>query len=117
MLGNEDGEGTALHGFKERVIGKCEQMGCAGYMGFVLPSSDLHSEFEVVSFSGGSWGWVWEVLVWMVGTVMLPVGTVWLSIIGIIFTVVICCYFLVFVRVGFSSKVLSFFIRGKEDLK
>ncbi len=67
MLGNEDREGDVLHGFEERAVGKCEQVGCAGYMGFVLPSSDLHSEFEVASFSGGSREWVQEVLARVLG--------------------------------------------------
>jgi hypothetical protein len=48
------------------------------------------------------------------------VGTVWLPFIGTLFSVVICCCFLVFVRVGFPSEVTvvcSFVVRGEEALK
>ncbi len=49
----------------------------------------------------------------MLGTV----GPVWLSFMSTFFTDVICCCFLVFVRVGFPSKERSFSIRGEEGLK
>ena len=67
MLGNEDREGAVLHGFEERTIGKREQVDCASYMGSVLSSSNLHSEFEVASFSGGSRERVQEVLTRVLG--------------------------------------------------
>ncbi len=67
MLGDEDREGAVLHGFEERVIGKREQVDCAGNMSFFLPSSNLHSEFKVASFSGGSRKWVQETLTRVLG--------------------------------------------------
>ena len=65
VLGDEDREGAMVHGFEERAVGKREHVDCAGYMGFVLPSSNLHSKFEVASFSCGSREWVQEVLAWV----------------------------------------------------
>ncbi len=67
MLGDEDREGAMFHGPQERAVGKREHVACAGYMGFVLPSSNLHSEFEVASFSCGSREWVQEVLTRVLG--------------------------------------------------
>ncbi len=67
MLGDEDREGVVLHGFEERAIGEREQVDCAGYVGSFLTSSNLHSEFEVASFSGGSREWVQEVLTRVLG--------------------------------------------------
>ena len=110
MLGNEDREGAVLHGFEERTIGKREQVDCASYMGSVLPSSNLHSEFEVASFSCGSREWVQEVLAWVLGAGM----PLWWSFARTLFTVFVCCCFLFFVRVGFSPEVGSFVIRGEE---
>ena len=88
-------------------------MGCAGYMSSVLPSSDLHSEFEVTSFSSGSWGWVREVFTRVLGTG----GPFWWSFPSILVTGVVCCCFLVLVRVGFPSEVRSFFIWGEKGLE
>ena len=45
------------------------------------------------------------------------VGPVWLSFMSTFFTGVICCCFLVFVRVGFPSEVRSFFIWGEKGLE
>jgi hypothetical protein len=67
VLGNEDREGAVLHGFEERTVGKREQVDYASYVGSALPSSNLHSEFEVASFSGGSREWVQEVLTRVLG--------------------------------------------------
>ena len=83
MLGDEDREGAVLHGFEDRVIGKREQVDYAGNMSSFLPSSNLHSEFEVVSFRGGSRKWVQGVLTWVLGAG----GPFWRSFARALFTV------------------------------
>ena len=88
-------------------------MSCTGYMGFVLPSSNLHSEFKVASFRGGSRKWVQGVLTWVLGAD----GPFWRSFARALFTVFVCGCFLFFVRVGFSPEVDSFVIRGEEGLE
>ena len=87
-------------------------MGCAGYVSSVLPSSNLHSEFEVASFNSRSRRWVQEVLTRVLGSD----GPFCWSFIRTLFTGVICCV-LVFVRVWFPSEVGSFSIWGEKGLE